>query len=85
MLRPITYNKFDDAYRFGFNGQMKDNEVAGIGNHNTALFWEYDTRLGRRWNVDPVLKESESSYLTFSGNPIRLNDINAATDTHANI
>ena len=27
---------------------MKTNELGGIGNHNTAMFWEYDTRLGRR-------------------------------------
>jgi hypothetical protein len=42
-----------DRYRFGFNGQEKVNEIAGVGNHNTAEFWEYDTRLGRRWNLDP--------------------------------
>jgi hypothetical protein len=35
-----------DHYEFGFNGQMKTNEIAGVGNHNAALFWEYDTRLG---------------------------------------
>ena len=27
-----------DKYEFGFNGQIKTNEIAGIGNHNTALF-----------------------------------------------
>jgi hypothetical protein len=64
-----------DKYPFGFNGQMKMNEIAGVGNHNTALFWEYDTRLGRRWNIDPVKKEWESSYATFSSNPIWYSDI----------
>jgi hypothetical protein len=39
------------AYRYGFNGQEKDDEVCGSGNLNTAEFWEYDTRLGRRWNT----------------------------------
>ncbi len=62
-------------YRFGFNGQHKDNEIANIGNHNTALFWEYDTRLGRRWNLDPVKKNDESPYCTFSGNPIYFSDM----------
>ncbi len=61
---------FDSDYRFGFNGQEKDNEIAGIGNSMTATFWQYDTRLGRRWNVDPVVKTFESSYATFGGNPI---------------
>ncbi len=31
-----------DRYEFGHNGQMKVNEVAGMANHYTALFWEYD-------------------------------------------
>ena len=34
-----------NVYRFGFNGQEKDNEVAGFGNITTAEFWEYDCRL----------------------------------------
>ena len=57
-------------YRFGFNGQEKDNEVAGTGNIMTAEFWEYDARLGRRWNMDPVLKVELSSFGCFSNNPI---------------
>ncbi|MEI2673633.1 MAG: hypothetical protein V9F05_06260 [Chitinophagaceae bacterium] len=61
-------------YRFGFNTQEQDDEVYGNGNLNTAEFWEYDTRLGRRWNVDPVVKEWESPYATFSNNPTYLID-----------
>jgi hypothetical protein len=49
---------------------MKVNEVAGYGNHNTALFWEYDTRLGRRWNLDPKPTVGLSSFSAFSNNPI---------------
>ena len=31
-----------------------DNEVNNItGSSYTAEFWQYDSRLGRRWNVDP--------------------------------
>lgn len=59
-----------DDYRFGFNGQEKDNEVAGIGNSNTAEFWQYDTRLGRRWNLDPKPNKSISPYAAFANNPI---------------
>jgi hypothetical protein len=72
----VTVCDEKDGYRFGFNGQMKDDEVAGVGNHNTAMFWEYDTRTGRRWNRDPVTHPDESSYSTFGGNPIRNSDIN---------
>jgi hypothetical protein len=63
------------GYSYGFNGQMKSDEVAGVGNHNTAMFWEYDPRIGRRWNVDPKSNVWESAYLCFSGNPIYFSDI----------
>ncbi len=58
------------GYRFHFNGQEKDDEVSGAGNTMTAEFWEYDSRLGRRWNIDNVVKHWESGYATFSNNPI---------------
>ncbi len=64
-----------DQYRFGFNGQEKVNEISGMGNHNTAEFWEYDTRLGRRWNLDPVDQISVSNYAVFANNPIVLTDV----------
>jgi RHS repeat-associated protein len=57
-------------YRFSFNGQEQDNEIAGDGNIMTAEFWEYDTRLGRRWNVDPITYSCQSSYTTFNNNPV---------------
>lgn len=63
-----SYNSGD--YRYAFNGMEKDDEVSGSGNSYTAEFWQYDSRLGRRWNIDPVVKEWESPYATFSGNPI---------------
>ena len=59
-----------DGYRYGFNTQEKVDEISGSGNHFTALFWEYDTRLGRRWNTDPVVKTHESPFATFANNPI---------------
>lgn len=59
-------------YRYGFNGQEKVDEIAGAGNHMTAEFWEYDTRIGRRWNGDRVHKNSP--YEAFAGNPISLAD-----------
>lgn len=62
------------AYRYGFQGQERDDEISGSGNHTTAEHWAYDTRLGRRWNVDPIVKPWESSYATFSNNPIMFID-----------
>ena len=57
-------------YRYGFNGQEMSNEIKGVGNSYTAEFWEYDPRLGRRWNVDPVRKEGLSGYSVNALNPI---------------
>ncbi|MCF8447712.1 MAG: hypothetical protein K9H61_12015, partial [Bacteroidia bacterium] len=68
-------------YSFGFNGQEKDDEVSGAGNTMTAEFWEYDTRLGRRWNLDPKPNSSLSSYSCFLNNPICVIDANGDTTT----
>jgi len=62
------------SYRYGFNNQEKDDEIAGAGNINTAMYWEYDTRLGRRWNLDPITKPWESPYACFANNPIVFSD-----------
>lgn len=40
------------------------------GNAYTAMFWEYDPRTGRRWNVGPVKKPWQSDYSIFSNNPV---------------
>jgi hypothetical protein len=61
----------DNSY--GFNGQEKCPEIAE--GHTTALFWEYDSRLGRRWNLDPKPNPSVSQYATFENNPIWLSDV----------
>ncbi len=70
-------------YKYGFNGQEKDNEIYGRGNSYTAEFWQYDARLGRRWNVDPVVKYWESPYTCFSGNPVWFVDPNGADTSFA--
>jgi PKD repeat protein len=58
-------------YRYGMNTQEKDNEIYGEGNSYSAEYWQYDARLGRRWNVDPyVVKHPYNSpYLCFNNNP----------------
>jgi len=64
-----------DTYRIGFNGHEKTDEISGYGNHNTAMYWEYDTRLGSRWNVDPKPIPTISNYACFGNNPIQNYDI----------
>jgi len=63
-------NDDSSAYSFGFGGQMKDDEVSGVGNSYTAEYWQYDARLGRRFNIDPKPNPSISVYACFSNNPL---------------
>ncbi len=70
-------------YRYSINGQEKESELNE--NITTALYWEYDSRIVRRWNVDPVYKEYESPYLAFAGNPIWLKDLDGADTTKGKI
>lgn len=57
------------------NGQENDDEITGNrGTHTSAEYWEYDTRLGRRWNIDPIVKPWEAPYACFNNNPILFAD-----------
>lgn len=62
------------GYRFGFNGQERSDEMKGFGNSYTAEFWEYDPRIGNRWNLDPRPAVGISEYSAFNNSPIWLND-----------
>jgi RHS repeat-associated protein len=44
-------------YRYGMQGQEKDDEIVGSGNHIDFKFRGYDPRLGRFWSVDPLAHE----------------------------
>jgi YD repeat-containing protein len=73
MLEPgRVYNNTTAAnnnYRYSFNGQEKSDEIAL--NTTTAKYWEYDSRIERRWNLDPKDDSAKSnSYTAFSDNPI---------------
>jgi hypothetical protein len=63
----------DGEIDLAHNGQKRSTEISASA--QTALFWEYDGDVGRRWNVDPATKVSESPYFCFSGNPITSIDI----------
>ena len=65
------------VHLYGFNGQEKSPEIAD--GHTTALYWEYDSRIGRRWNVDPVEFAYLGPYATFDNNPIYFNDVQGLT------
>ena len=62
------YSANTTKYRYSINGQEKDIELNE--NITTAEYWEYDSRIGRRWNVDPKPTVGSSPYCVFSSNPI---------------
>ncbi len=53
-MRSIRF--FDKNYRYGFNGQEKDDEIKGSGNSYEFKFRIYDPRLGKFLSVDPLSK-----------------------------
>ncbi len=66
-------------YRYSHNGHEKEEEI--FSGAQSAEFWMYDSRIGRRWNIDPVVDESLSPYACFNNNPIYFNDINGDSPT----
>ena len=70
----------ETPYRYGAsNGQEKSTEINK--NSYTADYWQYDARVVRRWNVDPLPKSYESPYSSFANNPIWFIDPNGADTT----
>jgi len=70
------------SYRFGFNGQEKDNEVYGEGNAYSFEYRVHDPRLGRFLSVDPLAKSyPHYTPYSFAGNkPIQAIDIEGAEE-----
>jgi hypothetical protein len=68
-----------ETYRYGFNGQEKEKEITGSDTHTSAEFWMYDTRVGRRWQLDPKPLFSSSNYSTLLNSPISFFDLKGDT------
>ncbi len=59
------------AYRYGFQGQEKDDELKGEGNSLNYTFRMHDPRVGRFFAVDPLTKEYPwYTPYSFSGNKV---------------
>ncbi|WP_165761310.1 hypothetical protein, partial [Niastella koreensis] len=75
MMSRVALPNSNVPYKFGFNGQEMNNDVkGGLGNSYTAQYWEYDSRIGRRWNLDPKSSVSISEYSVFNNCPILFKD-----------
>ncbi len=46
------------SYRFGFNGQEKEDEISGVtGSHLNFKYRLYDSRTGRFYSIDPIWQQ----------------------------
>ena len=65
-------SKYCYDYRYGFQGQEKDDEIKGEGNSYDFGARIYDSRIGRFLSLDPLSKKnlSESNYSYAANNPI---------------
>ncbi|MBF4485042.1 hypothetical protein IRZ78_09445 [Flavobacterium sp. CSZ] len=71
MLVPNRHKSADD-YRYGFQGQEKDDEIrGGEGNSLNYTYRMHDPRVGRFFTTDPLAKEyPHYSPYSFSGNKV---------------
>ena len=56
MLMPNRHEN-SDQYRYSFQGQEKDDEIKGQGNSINFTFRMYDSRVGRFFAVDPLVRK----------------------------
>ena len=77
MMPGRRFEQINSAYRYGFNGKEKDNDIEGQGNIYDYGFRVYNPRLGKFLSVDPL--GGKFPYYTpyqYAGNrPIELIDI----------
>jgi len=75
-----SHQKIDYDYRFGFNGQEKDNEIKGIGNSLAFKYRVYDSRLGKFLSTDPLAHSYpwNSTYAFAENDVIRFIDLEGA-------
>lgn len=70
MLVPNRYAS-SSAYRYGFQGQEKDDEIKGEGNSLNYKYRMHDPRVGRFFAVDPLTKSyPHYTPYSFSGNKV---------------
>ncbi len=76
-MMEVLEQYFVDDYRFGFNGQEKDDEIKGSGNSLNYKYRMQDVRIGRFLSVDPLAKSYPFySPYHFAGNtPIWASDL----------
>ena len=76
MLVPNRHKAVDDGYRYGFQGQEKDDEIKGEGNSYDYGDRMYDPRIGRWFKIDIQASQMPqvSPYAFALNNPVYLID-----------
>lgn len=70
MQVPNRFGNIED-YRYGFQGQEKDDEIKGEGNSLNYTFRMHDPRVGRFLSLDPFIKQfPHNSPYAFSENRV---------------
>jgi RHS repeat-associated protein len=70
MLVPRRHGSLE-SYKYGFQGQEKDDELKGEGNSLNYTFRMHDPRVGRFFAVDPLTKKyPHYTPYSFSGNKV---------------
>ena len=80
-MEMVGRNVNTNTYRYGASsGQEKSTEINA--NSYTAEYWQYDSRIGRRWNVDPLADQRVewTPYNAMSNDPINRIDPDGALD-----
>ncbi len=76
MMPQGSFNSLKTDYRFGFNGQEKDDEINGTGADYDYGARFYDPMLGRWHSVDPMIEKhyDYTPYAYVYNNPLRFID-----------
>jgi len=70
MLVPNRHGS-SNSYRYGFQGQEKDDEIKGEGNSDNFKYRMHDPRIGRFFAVDPLFRKyAYNSPYAFSENRV---------------
>jgi len=67
-----TWQGTAEGYRYSHNSHEKEDAL--FKGAQSAEYWMYDSRIGRRWERDPIVDESLSPYAACNNNPILFAD-----------
>jgi RHS repeat-associated protein len=67
-----TWQGTSEGYRYSHNSHEKEDAI--YKGAQSAEYWMYDSRIGRRWELDPLTYDWQSSYAAFNNNPIYFSD-----------